>query len=541
MNQPPTLSEETAFAIRSRHVWIAIAVFLFALAARLAPMPYLTYDEGMFWVDRSEGFLNALSTGRLEQTAQAFHPGVGTMWMGAAGIQIDQLANGQNHVQNDNLQYRINARRVMATANALAVSVSFLLLMRFFPAGKIPLVASLLWASEPFAVAHSSILHVDGLSTSLMFLSLLAGLIAFKFDDTPYRYNLRQQVRWRWWVASAILGGMATITKFTTISVVGILWFVAFTVTFRQFRVNRLVRQAAPFVAWIFIALVTGFLLYPAAWAHGSRVLELFNYGVNVAVEGHLSYFLGEVTSYPGPLFYLVAIPLRLTPWALAGLALLVFLRKKTSEQRLLVYSLVMYCVLFTVLMSAQAKQFERYLLPIVPALLVLSAAGLVYGAERVSHWISARASRIKVPQSLVWGLVLAVLGINLAATYPYAFAYFNPILGGAPTAENTILVGWGEGLNEALDYIDGQDTPCDTIILSAYDELMRQYDTCYQFVDFNNWPETIESADFIIDYINHRQRQMGAELLQAIGDRQPVYVVKINGVEFASVYDLSG
>ena len=45
---------------------------------------------------------------------------------------------------------------------------------------------------------------------------------------------------------------------------------------------------------------------------------------VNLGATGHKQFFMGEITETPGPAFYAVALPLRMTPWFLAGLALAV-------------------------------------------------------------------------------------------------------------------------------------------------------------------------------------------------------------------------
>src|SRR4029079_1117245 len=98
-------------------------------------------------------------------------------------------------------------------------------------------------------------------------------------------------------------------------------------------------------------------------------------------------------------------------------------------------------CALFFLLViSGAPKKFDRYLLPLLPLLLVAAAVGL------------ASVSRLN---GRIRPVVLALIGLatlhqlaSVPPTTPYPLAYFNPLVGGSALASRTILVGWGEGMD---------------------------------------------------------------------------------------------
>ncbi|HJZ49146.1 MAG TPA: hypothetical protein VKE41_18340, partial [Roseiflexaceae bacterium] len=62
-----------------------LVIGLIALAPRaLALGLFITDDEANFWLTRSDLFLTAIRSGDYAATAITAHPGVTTMWLGAA-------------------------------------------------------------------------------------------------------------------------------------------------------------------------------------------------------------------------------------------------------------------------------------------------------------------------------------------------------------------------------------------------------------------------------------------------------------------------
>jgi 4-amino-4-deoxy-L-arabinose transferase-like glycosyltransferase len=162
----------------------------------------------------------------------------------------------------------------------------------------------------------------------------------------------------------------------------------------------------------------------------------------------------------PGWLFYPVNYLWRTTPAVLGGLALalLAFLKRwpplEEGRQREITVLLVLYALLFAVMMSLGAKKFDRYLIPSFPPLDLVAGIGWA----GLLGWLWGR------PRQPLWrwvAVALGVLAIGSQAvlagrTYPYYLTYYNPLLGGSAKAPEVMMIGWGEGLDQAARYING-------------------------------------------------------------------------------------
>ena len=169
---------------------------------------------------------------------------------------------------------------------------------------------------------------------------------------------------------------------------------------------------------------ITMALVWPAVLIDPLRVIELFRVGVEV--EGgspHMlgNFFLGQHTDVPGPMFYPVALAMRTTPVTLIGLLLLpiaMFISQRTTRATTTTPTqatrdtttmrdltvLAGWILLFTLAMSIFPKKFNRYLVPVFPALDILAAVGLVgmvqmvIGSRRDRAGLRAKAQSRKEP-----------------------------------------------------------------------------------------------------------------------------------------------
>src|SRR5262249_12924575 len=156
-------------------------------------------------------------------------------------------------------------------------------------------------------------------------------------------------------------------------------------------------------------------------------------------------FFLGAPVPDPGPLYYALALPLRVGPLVLIGLAIWVLLRAPRARQGA---GLVLLIGLgLATVLALLPKKADRYILPAIPFLVVVAAIGMAALAERWrrlgpalgSMLGPARRSLLGSPLGAVLGPVAMVglvglieLGM-LASVWPYPLAAYNPLLGGAP------------------------------------------------------------------------------------------------------------
>ena len=163
-----------------RLVFLALVLSL-SLGLRLADLDrYLTADEGS-WEDRSRAFRQALQSGDLAETYQSKHPGVVTMWLGAAADVIvshqssDAAEASSPAGVSDSTLW---ARRLVALVTWLGIVALYPLLRTFFDPPT-ALIAVALVALDPFFLGHSRVHHLDGLLTTLVMLSA-SSLLAFR-------------------------------------------------------------------------------------------------------------------------------------------------------------------------------------------------------------------------------------------------------------------------------------------------------------------------------------------------------------------------
>ncbi|MDW8212951.1 MAG: hypothetical protein RMJ55_05320 [Roseiflexaceae bacterium] len=80
----------------------------------------------------------------------------------------------------------------------------------------------------------------------------------------------------------------------------------------------------------------------------------------------------------------------------------------------------------------------------------------------------------------IVAGYALTVIGLaaNLHGYYPYYLAYYSPLFGGGPAAEQILPVGWGEGLELQAAFIAAQPDGRDRPITVFYQPVLRRLPT---------------------------------------------------------------
>jgi hypothetical protein len=541
-----------------------VGVILVALATLLPRVvglrDFLTTDEAYHWITRTERFAAAIGAGRWADTILTGHPGVSLMWLGSLGQRLEYWAIALGLAEpTDRLGYLAWMRLGPVFAHTLLISGGYLLLRRLF-APPLALVAALLWATSPFLVAHGRLLHLDALLTNFATLVLLTALIAAR-AERPLP----------WVLGSGALMGLNLLTKGPALIVlpfVGVLWFAlaasaqtprrgvstaTATATATGQTPRRGVSTATVFAGfwaglcwsvpryalWLGVALLTAFALWPALWtapeaAIGRYVSEVIDNGGRPNGDGQ--FFLGRADADPGPLFYPVAGLYRLTPLELAGLigaalaaGLALVRRTPWRPERTALLVFAAFVLWWFLVMTGGPKKFDRYILPAWPALLFISAAGLV--------WLVQLARR---PQALNLGLpilVLALQGAVLAWYHPYHLSYYNPLLGGGPAAQRMFLIGWGEGMDQAGAYLRARPDARGGQILSALPPTLQPFvEVPVQEV------RAIDSvpANYAVVYLESLQRGDAPEIYARLQDSLPLHVVRIHGIEYAWIHQLA-
>ncbi|MBN1401199.1 MAG: glycosyltransferase family 39 protein, partial [Anaerolineae bacterium] len=523
-------------------IWdVVLALLLFGLSAGLR-LPrldaFVTADE-LKWVCRSTNFYRGLAAGDLELTRQTGHPGVITMWLGIPAMGIDPRSEALDPCGQPNYTAMVQAsspelprflgpllfaaRRSIALATSACVGIAFLLLARLL-GRRVALLATLLLALDPFFLAHGRLLHLDAMTASLLYLSVLALALALR-EDRPLQ-----------WAAAGILGALAALNKSPGLFIGP---FAAAALLVQTLNARRGLRwMVSRGLLWLGPFVASYVLFWPAMWV---APVETFRLVLETALayagnpHTNQNFFVGAPCLDPGPLFYPVALAFRLTPWSLLGfVAALPFLGSK-ARGREVMWTLGAFALGFGALMTLGQKKFDRYLLPVFPVVQTFAAIGLVGVSDLILGRWGQGLRRAWLRRLLPVALVLG-LGVTVVVHAPYYLTYYNPLLGGARAATRTILVGWGEGLDVAARYLNALPGSG-----SARAAVRSQTDFAPFFrgetVDESYYdPATI---DYVVIYLNEVQRQLDPELhARYFGVHEPLHVVRLKGIEYAWVYE---
>ncbi len=436
-----------------------------AFLPRLAAINrYVTPDE-LIWVFRSVQFRQAFLAGQWAETLTAGHPGVITTWLGAWGISLQlwllpsDLAAYQwlthlawfapeNSVMFQQLYtFLTGGRLLIAIVNSLGVVAIFVLAQPLFGRAAAVLVAGLL-AFDPFLVGLSGLLHVDALLATFATLSLLALAQAITLPARPFK----------WAALSGALAGLAILTKTPALLLPPFAAFIIFLSMFADWPrpfASRLMRMIGQGLSWLAACLVLVFLLFPALWHSPMQVAEKMTSTSSRHIEEALRpiFFLGRSAYEHGPLFYPLTLAFRLNPIVFCGLILAMLLiiraiwRRENHDPwlKLKTWIFIAWPLLFLAAISLAVKKFDRYALPVIPALTIIAALGWVYVPALYMR-------RNQVVLALVGGQLLLLLWVM-----PYPLTAVNPLLGGPAVARHVFDVGWGEAESTAARWLATQ------------------------------------------------------------------------------------
>ncbi len=444
----------------------------------------------------------------------------------------------------------VEARSVMVPVHALLITLAMLLSWRIW-GSRTGLVVGLLLALEPFLVAHGRILRTDALLAELMVVAVLAALAFWSGRAGVWSLAL-----------CSVSTGLALLTKTPALALLGAVPIAALLARRQEtgdrrgdsrpsrqkgettggnrpgpaVHVSRPAAGAAArrspvssllaLVGWLVGSAAVVWAVWPAMWVRPLRALErmaIYTQEKGGSPMDAGSYFLGAPLADPGPLYYAVALPLRLSPLVLVGLLLWVVLRAPALRQGagvMLVIGLGLAAAL-----ALAPKKADRYILPAIPFLIVVAAVGISALAGRWKTWGTASAMSVIVAVAV--GLLMAV--------WPYPLAAYNPLLGGSTAAERAISVGWGEGLDRMATALNDRPDRDFLTVSSPYPEVL-QAQIAGRAVDLNAY----DVADYAVRYIAADQRQLTSPALErALAGREPIDQIEIAGIPYAELYAL--
>ncbi len=516
--------DRIAIFIKKHRLDITFAAVVLVVAAipRLIDLGvFLTADEKN-WMGRSYEFIRAFKDWRFNDMLQTTHPGVTTMWVAGAAITAKMMLSHIPFSFNNLVHFVAAAQLPIALLNTLAVPALYVLLRLLLPDRRnLALIASLFMALDPFLIGYSRVVHVDALLASFLILAALAVLLYVE------RYYSR-----RWLVISALLAGLAILTKAPGVFIIP---FFILAVFIKEklllFGKPVLIARLRDFTMWLTLIVILFLLAWPALlWVPnpGGNVLLLKRDIRQAAITPH-----NMVEDYTlNPWHYPATLLARSTPINLAlviisVLGLVGILRRQglapvLSRTWLL---LLAYVLFFGLMMTLGAKKGDRYILPVFPALDLLAALGLV----TLHQVLPGKTKRLVAAFGI---LLVLMMSYTLYRYHPYTIAYSNPLFPDNLSQE----LGWGEGLEQVGAWLSAQSdkstvaswypeelaayTSADVVHINAHEQGQIGYVVLYRNM-FGRAPDH-PASNFIDEYYNKRE---------------PVFVARVIGKEFAWVY----
>ena len=475
------------------HRWVGLVLALVVFCLALFPRAIYPVSRPAQWYTRSVMFIHSIAQGDWGATAYSEHPGVTTMWLSGlalrlAGITPEARPDGP-YVDPDALTARESVIGVLPLALVIAalIVLTYLLLAQLF-GRRAAFSAAWLMALDPFFLANSKVLHVDGLLAALMPASALALLVFVN------------ERRWRWAILSGVLAGLALLTKSPALFLfpytalcLGVGIVANRTTTWR--------RDVLAGLLWLVVLALVYCALFPAMWVNPVGTLKtVYERAVLRISWAHPNpiYFLGRAfIGDPGPTYYLytwgfktmVVVPV----FALVALVYATFGKALPRPRRMAIGLIFAFIFFFTLQMTLGAKKMPRYVLPAFPLMDALAGIGLAWWAERMANgkWrmvnrrspIANGKSQMANLQSPISNILIA-LGLLVQAVlvlprHPYYDTYFNELAGGARAGVAAISTQWqGEGIDVAARMLNRLPDVARQTATSNQVTLFRQYFT---------------------------------------------------------------
>jgi hypothetical protein len=132
--------------------------------------------------------------------------------------------------------------------------------------------------------------------------------------------------------------------------------------------------------------------------------------------------------------------------------------------------------------------------------------------------------------------VLLALEIVPLARYHPYYLSYYNPLLGGGPAAQQALLIGWGEGMDQAGAYLSSRPDIGAGQVLSALPRTLRPF-VPVPVEDVTELGHT--TANYVVVYRESIQRGASPPIYAAIRQTVPLHRISIHGIDYAEIYQL--
>ncbi len=421
-----------------------ICVFAFFVLSRLPSLGHEIFNTDVWkWKSRIYDFGQGIFILNFDQTLQRYHPGVTLMWLGSIGVKLNsfyyKVILGMNPPDNDvSVIFTLHffQKLVIVLCLGLTLTSVFYVLRKLF-SKTYALVFIVLLTLEPFYIALTRVIHLEGLMSTFMLTSFVW---LYYYLSAPRNKTL---------YISAFFAALAFLTKTSALFLVlytPLILFLNIYLGSKLF-IKSLKLAMWPFTKWLLASLLFYVLLWPAMWVIPTEVLTSLGSGIfeTGIEEGHIQLYFGKLVQDPGLTFYPVVFLARSSVYLIIGLLGALFVYKKAYfiSKRFLLY-VFLFVAFYALEMSIPSKKLDRYLLPAIVASLLVSSVFVT--------WVfNSLVTRFKPMYLLVFIFLFPLLQTHVL--HPDYFSYYSPFIGGLKYGINVIEPKWLIGKDPIVAY----------------------------------------------------------------------------------------
>ena len=441
-----------------------------------------------------------------------------------------------------------------AVFNALIVLAIYWFACKLFDK-KIAVVATVILALDPYLLSESRILRTEAAYATFITLTMLSIAV---YVRTRQRRYLAWCGFWAAWTIATKISGVI-VAPIIGLVLLGMMWDMYSALATRRQRFECL---AIDLLMWSGVTLACTFAIWPTLWVKPLQTFsDLYTFVMRFGLTPKQTldfYFLGKTVDNLPPLYYLLVLVYKTTPLVWLGFGAFAWAvwqsRRENREQAEPTWAGVpfplagglialLFGTLYTIAMSFGSAKSERYMMASACTLAVVAAVGLVWVGERIYHRWRARQGAVLPFWLMVFMVFGAGHGLFTLLNHPYYFSYYNPWLGGGPSAVNMVQVGSGEVLDMAMNHLNNKPNPQEQIVVCGTNLPRCEYTSAGQTLLKREALNAVHSdwigADYVVTYIFQTQRgDYPPGVIDYLENHTgPEYTATIQGIDYAKVY----
>lgn len=501
---------------------------------------FLNVDGCAYWLGNSLSFYKALY--RLDPSATFLlgTPGVTLMILsGGAMILGGLLKYGTLSIWAQKGSLVFFAKLPIVIVTGTGILFLYTILRKNYKETSFPLAAAFLVSIDPFFLAHTRYLQLDGLAAIFMLLALVLGIVYLKNHEICHLFG------------SAIFTALSLLTKTYTVSLIPFIIAIIGIAHYKRDEkfVNIFSSLIKAILIWVGVTALIFFILWPTMWVSPIKsIKKVYKYTEVAVIRTHEN--TGDLASGKrGTVDIRHKIGLKFD-----GRTIKSFIEKNSTftlitgffsifiaftrikkhgfdDTTVLVLLSAAFLIYFLMGMSFAGKTALRYCV-VAFLLLDIMAAYTVANILRYTKNMVWKLDWQRYALSFVVTVGLLVYTFNVFALHPYYQTFYNKL--SSPKG-----IGWGEGLEQVAAYLNKLPNSKSIVAASWYPCVLR-----WQFDGIVVGLGEIEATK--PDYIVLYQSQVARYLYPAIVDEyylndkvKPEFIVKIRGFEIAWVYKI--